>query len=173
VLDPFFGNRHHRRSSNPRPPCIGIERDSNYARLAREHIAAVEIAPAEMVTTPAKRDAAGASRSALCGARLAEPGASVDAAGLQPRVRADGTVISAASRGSDSPVGAEVQARPAQRLGVLAFPAQGQPVVDRLLRHRCEGDVSAGEARQPRQPIVFSRRTGFRRQHASRIQGRE
>jgi modification methylase len=162
VLDPFFGTgttgavakRLGRR-------CIGIERDRNYARLARERIAAVEIAPADMVTTPAKREQPRIPFGTLVERGLLKPGdVLVDAARrFSARVRADGTVISAASRGSIHQVGAEVQGAPAcNGWAFWHFLHKGQPVSIDVLRQQVRAEMeAAGDGRGSlAQPIVFS-----------------
>jgi modification methylase len=161
VLDPFFGTgttgavakRLGRR-------CIGIERDRNYARLARERIAAVEIAPPDMVATQAKREQPRIPFGTLVERGLLKPGdVLVDAARrFSARVRADGTVISAASRGSIHQVGAEVQGAPAcNGWAFWHFLHKGQPVSIDVLRQRVRAEMeAAGDGRgSPAQPIVF------------------
>jgi modification methylase len=162
VLDPFFGTgttgavakRLGRR-------CIGIERDRNYARLARERIAAVEIAPADMVTTPAKREQPRIPFGTLVERGLLKPGdVLVDAARrFSARVRADGTVISAASRGSIHQVGAEVQGAPAcNGWAFWHFLHKGQPVSIDVLRQQVRAEMeAAGDGRGSlARPFVFS-----------------
>jgi modification methylase len=162
VLDPFFGTgttgavakRLGRR-------CIGIERDRNYARFARERIAAVEIAPPDMVTTPAKREQPRIPFGTLVERGLLKPGdVLVDAARrFSARVRADGTVISAASRGSIHQVGAEVQGAPAcNGWAFWHFLHKGQPVSIDVLRQQMRAEMeAAGDGRGSlAQPIVFS-----------------
>jgi modification methylase len=162
VLDPFFGTgttgavakRLGRR-------CIGIERDRNYARLARERIAAVEIAPADMVTTPAKREQPRIPFGTLVERGLLKPGdVLVDAARrFSARVRADGTVISAASRGSIHQVGAEVQGAPAcNGWAFWHFLHKGQPVSIDVLRQQVRAQMgAAGDGRGSlAPPVVFS-----------------
>jgi modification methylase len=162
VLDPFFGTgttgavakRLGRR-------CIGIERDRNYARLARERIAAVEIAPPDMVTTLAKREQPRIPFGTLVERGLLKPGdVLVDAARrFSARVRADGTVISAASRGSIHQVGAEVQGAPAcNGWAFWHFLHKGQPVSIDVLRQQVRAEMeAAGDGRGSlAQPIVFS-----------------
>jgi modification methylase len=162
VLDPFFGTgttgavakRLGRR-------CIGIERDRSYARLARERIAAVEIAPQDMVTTLAKREQPRIPFGTLVERGLLKPGdVLVDAARrFSARVRADGTVISAASRGSIHQVGAEVQGAPAcNGWAFWHFLHKGQPVSIDVLRQQVRAEMeAAGDGRGSlAQPIVFS-----------------
>ncbi len=117
VLDPFFGSgttgavarRLGRRY-------IGIERDPEYAEIARNRIAAVTpIADERLVETPQKRD-----EPRIPFGWLVERG--VLAVGdvlvdqrrrYAARVRADGTLATAEFRGSIHQVGAQVQGAPA------------------------------------------------------------
>src|SRR6266849_1635923 len=116
VLDPFFGTgttgavarllgRHF----------IGVERDPDYAALARARCAAVEPADAELVNAPAERDEKRIPFGTLVERGLIRPGAILFDARRRwtAKVRADGTVISADSRGSIHQVGAQVQGAPA------------------------------------------------------------
>ncbi len=116
VLDPFFGTgttgavakRLGRRF-------IGIEREEEYAALARERIAAIEPAPEDVVTVQAKREEPRVPFGTLVERGLIKPGEVLfDATGrFTAKVRADGTVISAEARGSIHQVGAQVQGAPA------------------------------------------------------------
>jgi modification methylase len=146
VLDPFFGSgttgavakRLGRR-------CIGIERDRGYAKLARERIAAVEAAPPDMVTTPAKREEPRIPFGTLVERGLLKPGdVLVDASRrFSAKVRADGTVISAASRGSIHRVGAEVQGAPAcNGWAFWHFLQRGQAVSIDVLRQKVRAEMS-------------------------------
>jgi modification methylase len=116
VLDPFFGTgttgavaKHLGRHF------VGIERDNEYAKLARDRIAAVEVAPIDFVTTTAKRDEPRIPFGMLVEHGLLKPGEVLFDQRRQysARVRADGTVISAEARGSIHQVGAHVQGAPA------------------------------------------------------------
>src|SRR5580693_310617 len=92
VLDPFFGTgttgavakRLGRRF-------VGLERDEDYAALARERIAAIETAPLETVTTPGKREEPRIPFGALVERGLLRPGDVLfDASGrFTAKVRAD------------------------------------------------------------------------------------
>jgi modification methylase len=116
VLDPFFGTgttgavarllgRHF----------IGIERDAEYARLARERCAEVEPADADLVDAPSERGEKRIPFGTLVERGLIQPGTILfdQRRRFTARVRADGTVISADSRGSIHQVGAQVQGAPA------------------------------------------------------------
>jgi modification methylase len=116
VLDPFFGTgttgavakRLGRRF-------IGIERDPAYAALARERIRAVKPADLEDVVAPQKREEPRIPFGALIERGLLKPGEVLFDARKRwtAKVRADGTVISADTKGSIHRVGAQVQGAPA------------------------------------------------------------
>ncbi len=140
VLDPFFGTgttgavakRLGRRF-------IGIEREEEYAALAAERLRAVEPAPAETVTTPAKREEPRIPFGTLVERGLLKPGDVLfDATRrFKAKVRADGTLISAEARGSIHQVGAQVQGAPACNGWVFwHFEHQGKPVSIDVLRQR-------------------------------------
>jgi modification methylase len=116
VLDPFFGTgttgavakrlgRHF----------LGIERDPAYAELARERIAAVEAADAELVETAERRDQKRVPFGALVEQGLVRPGEVLFDARKRwtAKVRADGTLVSSDAKGSIHKVAAEVQGAPA------------------------------------------------------------
>src|SRR5580658_6319167 len=103
ILDPFFGSgtsgavakrlgRHF----------IGIERDPDYATLARSRIAAVSGAPGDLVALESRREAPRIPFGNLVERGLLAPGEVLCDAGQRwtARVRADGSVISAEHRGS-------------------------------------------------------------------------
>ena len=117
VLDPFFGTgttgavakRLGRRF-------IGIERDPDYAAVARERIASVvPVGDPELVATPSKREEPRIPFGWLVERGMLRPGEILtDQSGRwTARVRADGTVISAEHTGSIHRVGAAVQGAPA------------------------------------------------------------
>jgi len=117
VLDPFFGTgttgavarrlgRHW----------IGIERDPDYARLARERIEAVEpLSLEDLETTPEKSDLTRIPFGTLIERGLLQPGEILFDARRRwtAKIRPDGTVISADAKGSIHQVAAEVQGAPA------------------------------------------------------------
>ncbi len=116
VLDPFFGTgttgavarRLGRRF-------IGIERDKDYARLARERIEAVIPLSAEDIEiTPEKSEAKRIPFGTLIERGLLQPGEILCDARQRwtAKVRADGTLISAELRGSIHKVAADVQGAP-------------------------------------------------------------
>src|SRR5688572_8659823 len=121
ILDPFFGTgttgavarRLGRRF-------IGLERDRDYAVVARQRIDAVRPLSAEDVTArPSKRSEPRIPFGVLIESGLLSPGTMLsDSSGrLHARVRADGTLSAANSlgehRGSIHQVGAAVQGAPA------------------------------------------------------------
>jgi len=122
VLDPFFGTgttgavarRLGRRF-------IGIERDADYARLARARIAAVAAgtgdgaADAELLATPGARDAPRIPFGWLVERGLLQPGDVLvdERERYSARVAADGSIAADGFRGSIHQVGARVQNLPA------------------------------------------------------------
>ena len=116
VLDPFFGTgttgavakRLGRRF-------IGIERDPDYAALARERLARIpETTDRSLLETPPKRQEARVPFGWLVERGLLAPGDVLYGPNRRwtAKVRADGTVISADVKGSIHKVGAEVQGAP-------------------------------------------------------------
>jgi len=117
VLDPFLGTgttgavakRLGRRF-------IGIEREKEYAKIARARIEAVEPAsPEDFAATQEKRQEKRVPFGALVEAGLLKPGAVLCDVSRRwtAKVRADGSVISAETKGSIHKVGAELQGAPA------------------------------------------------------------
>jgi len=147
VLDPFFGTgttgavakRLNRRF-------IGIEREAEYAALARRRIAAVATAPAESVTLSARREEPRIPFGALVERGLLKPGdLLVDASRrFTAKVRADGTVVSAEARGSIHQVGAQVQGAPAcNGWAFWHFLHRGRPVSIDVLRQQVRAELGA------------------------------
>jgi modification methylase len=145
VLDPFFGTgttgavakRLGRR-------CIGIERDPDYARLAQERIAAIVPAATDLVVSEARRDEPRVPFGALVERGLLRPGEVLfdQRQRWTARVRADGTVISADSRGSIHKVGAEVQGAPACNGWTFWYvERKGQAILIDLLRQQVRGEM--------------------------------
>ena len=145
VLDPFFGTgttgavakRLGRRF-------IGIERDKDYAMLAMKRVAAVAPAPVDLVTTQAKREEPRIPFGTLVERGLLKPGdVLVDASGRhRAKVRADGTVISADTKGSIHQVGAHVQGAPACNGWAFWYLEQkGKAVPIDLLRQRVRAEM--------------------------------
>ena len=117
VLDPFFGTgttgavaqRLGRR-------WIGIERDAEYAALARQRLASVTpLAAEDLETTPEKHEMPRIPFGTLIERGLLKPGEILVDARRRwtAKVRPDGTVISADAKGSIHQVAAEVQGAPA------------------------------------------------------------
>jgi modification methylase len=146
VLDPFFGTgttgavarRLGRRF-------VGIEREEEYAVLARQRIVAVEPAPLDLVTTPAKREEPRIPFGALVERGLLRPGDVLFDATRRftAKVRADGTLVSAAARGSIHQVGALVQGAPACNGWAFWYvEMKGQPVPIDLLRQKLRAEMA-------------------------------
>ena len=146
VLDPFFGTgttgavakRLGRRF-------IGLEREQEYAVIARERIAAVEPAPEDTVTTPSKREEPRIPFGILIERGLLKPGDVLFDAQKRwtARVRADGSVISSETRGSIHQVGAQVQGAPACNGWAFWYVEQkGKPVPIDLLRQKVRAEMA-------------------------------
>ena len=136
VLDPFFGTgttgavarklgRHF----------IGIERDKDYAKLARSRIADVEPADGEAIeTTKSKRAEPRIPFGWVVERGLLPPGTVLQGQQKNHRakVRADGTLVCADATGSIHRIGAACAgARRLQRLDLLAVRAQRKTGADR------------------------------------------
>jgi modification methylase len=116
VLDPFFGTgttgalarRLGRR-------WLGIERDPDYAALAKARIASVVPVAHELIAIESKREEPRVPFGTLVERGLLKPGDVLFDARRRwtAKVRADGTVIAAETRGSIHKVAAEVQGAPA------------------------------------------------------------
>ncbi len=117
VLDPFFGTgttgaaakRLGRRF-------IGLERDADYVRAARERLDSVApLGAEELKFLRSKRGEARVPFGTLIDLGMIRPGATLyDArATLKAQVRADGTLAMAGEQGSIHKMGARVQGRPA------------------------------------------------------------
>ncbi len=150
VLDPFFGTgttgavarRLNRRF-------IGIEREAEYATLARERIAAVEPAALDTVTLAAKRDEPRIPFGTLVERGLLKPGeVLIDASGrFRAKVRADGTLIAAETRGSIHQVGAQLQGAPAcNGWAFWHFLHKGEKVSIDVLRRKVRAELETGAA---------------------------
>ncbi len=117
VLDPFFGTGTTGAVAKMLGrKYIGIERDADYIAGARERISQVkEVANPMDLITPSKRAEPRIPFGAVVERGLLTPGTTLsDPSGrFTARVRADGTLISAAHKGSIHQVGAAVQGAPA------------------------------------------------------------
>jgi modification methylase len=145
VLDPFFGTgttgavaKRLGRSF------VGIERDPDYAAIARARIAATVPAPDDMVSLQQKRDEKRVPFGNIVERGLLKPGDVLsDATGRwKAKVRADGTLISAEARGSIHQVGAQVQGAPAcNGWAFWYYQDKGRPVPIDLLRQRVRAEM--------------------------------
>ena len=145
VLDPFFGTgttgaaakRLGRRY-------IGIERDAEYASLARERLATVVPAADDLVDTPEKRQEPRIPFGTLVERGLLKPGDVLFDAQRRwtARVRADGTLVSADRRGSIHQVAAEVQGAPACNGWAFWYvEVKGRPVPIDMLRQQLRAEM--------------------------------
>ena len=153
VLDPFFGTgttgavakRLGRR-------WIGIERDADYAALAGDRIAQVVRADADLVHTQGKREEKRVPFGSLVERGLLKPGDVLFDARRRwsAKVRADGTVVSAETRGSIHKVAAEVQGAPACNGWVFwHFQHKGQKVAIDVLRQKLRAELGEAVSSQP------------------------
>ncbi len=151
VLDPFFGTgttgavakRLKRRF-------IGIEREASYAALARRRIAAVEPALLDAIATQARREEPRIPFGALVERGLLKPGeVLVDASGrFCAKVRADGTLIAAETRGSIHQVGAQLQGAPAcNGWAFWHFLHKGRKISIDVLRQKLRAELEGNAAR--------------------------
>jgi modification methylase len=145
VLDPFFGTgttgavakRLGRR-------WLGIERDPDYASLAKDRIAAVIPAAVELLATNEKREEPRVAFGVLIERGLLKAGDVLFDARRRwtARVRADGTLISAETRGSIHKVAAEVQGAAACNGWDFWFVEQkGQTIPIDLLRQQVRAEM--------------------------------
>ena len=114
---------------------------------SRARIAAVEPAPSDAVTLPARREEPRIPFGTLLERGLLKPGdLLVDASRrFTAKVRADGTVISAEARGSIHQVGAQLQGAPACNGWVFwHFLDRGRPVSIDVLRQKVRAEIGAG-----------------------------
>lgn len=117
VLDPFFGTgTTGAMAKKLGRSFIGIERDSDYVKLARDRISKVkQLAEDEFLNTPQKKAEPRIPFGWLVEKGLLTPGQTLTDQRRRhtARVRADGTLISADFKGSIHQVGAQVQKAPA------------------------------------------------------------
>ena len=147
VLDPFFGTgttgavakRLGRR-------WIGIERDRDYAEIAKERIdAVVPLSADELETTPEKSTQPRVPFGSLIERGLVKPGELLFDARKRwtAKVRPDGTVISSEARGSIHQVAAEVQGAPACNGWEFWFvERKGVPVPIDALRQQVRAEMA-------------------------------
>ena len=147
VLDPFFGSgttgavarRLGRRY-------IGLERDKDYAAIAKARIADVRpIADTSLLMTPSKREEPRIPFGTIVERGLLHAGdVLTDPSGrLTARVRADGTLISSEHRGSIHQVGAAVQNLPACNGWTFwCIQREGKRVPIDLLRQQVRATLS-------------------------------
>jgi len=147
ILDPFFGSgttgavarrlgRHF----------IGIERDKDYASLARQRIAAIEPTPKECVeVTKSKRAEPRIPFGWVVERGLLPPGTVLQGAQKRhrARVRADGTLVCADATGSIHQIGAHVQGIDACNGWTFwQFEHNGSLVSIDVLRQRLRADLA-------------------------------
>ncbi len=147
VLDPFFGTgttgavarRLGRR-------WIGIERDKDYAKLARARIDAVEpLAKDDLKTTQEKSSAPRIPFGTLIERGLLQPGEILFDARRRwtAKIRPDGTVISADVKGSIHQVAAEVQGAPAcNGWDFWYVERKGAPILIDALRQQVRAELN-------------------------------
>jgi modification methylase len=147
VLDPFFGTGTTgavaRRLGRK---WIGLERDPGYAEIASKRIAAIDPAEPSLVSTPSKRDEPRVPFGALVERGLVKPGTIVfdQHRRWTAKVRADGTLVSATSKGSIHRLGAEVQGAPACNGWVFwHLEINGRAVPIDTLRQRLRAETAS------------------------------
>ncbi len=117
VLDPFFGSGTTGAvAKRLRRHFIGLERDPDYAAVAKRRIERIKPADdADLVNTPSKRNQPRIPFGWLVERGILQPGVTLTDASrrFSARVRADGTLITSDFRGSIHQVGAYVQRAPA------------------------------------------------------------
>ena len=117
VLDPFLGSGTTAAVARRlRRRFIGIERDADYAAVARRRIRQVQpVDDPSLVDTPSKREQPRIPFGWLVERGMLEPGTVLYGPGQRwtAKVRADGTLIAADFKGSIHQVGAHVQGAPA------------------------------------------------------------
>jgi modification methylase len=145
VLDPFFGSgttgavakRLGRRY-------IGIERDENYAAIARQRISQIKtLDDPELASVPSRRSAPRVPFGNLVERGLIQAGEVLFDQNRRwsARVRADGTLVSADSRGSIHQVAAQIQGAPSCNGWTFwCIERSGLPVPIDLLRQQIQAE---------------------------------
>lgn len=146
VLDPFFGSGTTGAVAKKLGrDFIGLERDADYAKLARGRIAKIH-SPADLslLETPSKRSEPRIPFGWLVERGLVEAGTVLfdERRRHTARVRADGTLSTADYRGSIHKVGAYVQKAPACNGWQFWFvDIKGKPVVIDILRQKLRAEL--------------------------------
>jgi modification methylase len=146
VLDPFFGTGTTGAVAKRLGRFfIGIERDPDYAALAKARIAAIEPAEPGLVATQGRREEPRIPFGTLVERGLLKPGTVLfdHQRRWTAKVRADGTLVSATSRGSIHRIGAEVQGAPAcNGWAFWCFEDKGRLVPIDVLRQRVRAEAA-------------------------------
>ena len=125
---------------------LGIERDPNYIKLAKKRIAAVKtLASEDIEITPEKSEAPRVPFGSLIERGLLSPGEVLFDARRRwtAKVRPDGTLIAADSRGSIHKVAAEVQGAPACNGWEFWYiERNGRPVAIDVLRQQVRAEMN-------------------------------
>ena len=147
VLDPFFGSGTTGAVAKKLGrQFIGIERDRNYARIARARIAAVSPAPNEAIAgTRSKRAEPRIPFGWVVERGLLEPGTVLCGPRKQhsAKIRADGTLVCADAAGSFHRIGAHVQGLDACNGWTFwHFEHNGALISIDVLRQRLRADLA-------------------------------
>ena len=147
VLDPFFGSGTTGAVAKKLGrQFIGIERDRNYARIARARIAAVSPAPNEAIeVTRSKRAEPRIPFGWVVERGLLEPGTVLCGPRKQhsAKIRADGTLVCADAAGSIHRIGAHVQGLDACNGWTFwHFEHNGALISIDVLRQRLRADLA-------------------------------
>ncbi len=148
VLDPFFGTGTAGAVARKLGrDFVGIEREAEYRRIARERLAAIPDRPdPELVDTPSRRRQPRIPFGWLVEHGLLRPGDILFGPGKRwtAKVRADGSIISADYRGSIHQVGAAVQGAPSCNGWTFWMTDRyGKPVPIDVLRQKLRADLAA------------------------------
>ena len=127
---------------------IGIERESEYRRIARERLDAIpDVVDPDLFDTPAKRREQRIPFGWVVERGLLRPGDILFDPGKRwtAKVRADGSIISAQHRGSIHQVGAAVQGAPSCNGWTFWMTDRyGAPAPIDLLRQRLRAELGGG-----------------------------